>query len=363
VERFVVVAPNWLGDAVMALPAIADVRAGRPGASIAVAARPSVAPLFTLASGIDEIILLQRHPQGGPNPLAGRDVALLLPNSFRSALLVARAGIRERWGYRTDWRAPLLTRSVARAPAGTHQIDSYRRLVNALGFPNGSAVPVLESRPDGRAAGAETLKNAGWDGRTPLVAIAPGAAFGSSKRWPPQAFADLAASLAGDGVCVAMVGANADRPAAAEVARALRGRASIIDLVGRTDIPGLAGVLVNCRALVANDSGALHLAAALGVNVAAVFGPTDERTNAPRAASSEQRVASSEQRVASSEQQAASRKQQVASSKQQVASSKQQVFSHPVWCRPCWLRECPLDHMCMKGIPAADVVAATRRML
>jgi lipopolysaccharide heptosyltransferase II len=102
---------------------------------------------------------------------------------------------------------------------------------------------------------------------------------------------------------------------------------TVFDLVGKTDLPTLAAVLVNCRALVANDSGALHLAAALGVNVTAVFGPTDERVTAPRAAS-------------------------------QVA-----VLTHPVWCRPCMLGECPLDHGCMRGLGVPRVLDATRRML
>jgi len=178
------------------------------------------------------------------------------------------------------------------------------------------------------------------------VAIAPGAAYGSAKRWPPSAFADLTAGLAEDGVIVVMVGAEADRGTASEVLHALARRSPVLDLVGRTDLSTLAGVLLNCRALVANDSGALHLAAALGVSVSVPFGATDERTNAPRP-----RVPSREPRVASSEPQDASRESQAA------------VFTHPVWCRPCWLRECPLDHMCMRGIAAADVLAATRRML
>jgi heptosyltransferase II len=343
VERFVVVAPNWLGDAVMALPAIADVRRGRPEATLVVAARATVAPFFSLVREVDEVVVV---PRRGAFPLGGSDVALLLPNSFHAALMTTRAGVRERWGYRTDWRALLLTRAVDRLPAGTHQIDSYRHLVNALGFANGSPVPMLEPKPEFRAAGAEALHGAGWDGRTPLVALAPGAAFGSAKRWPPSAFADLAAGLSEDGVGVALVGAEGDRGTAAEVLRALAGRAPVLDFVGRNDIPGLAGVLLNCRALVGNDSGALHLAAALGVSVSAVFGPTDERTNAPRsrAVNAELRAPSPEPRVPSPDGIAA-------------------VFTHPVWCRPCWLRECPLDHTCMRGIAAADVLAATRRML
>src|SRR5262245_52709960 len=282
----------------MALPAIADVRNGRPGASLVVAARASIAPLFSLAREVDEVVVL---PRRGSYPLGGSDVALLLPNSFHSAFMTARAGVSERWGYRTDWRVMLLTRGVGRAPSGTHQIDSYQHLVKALGFANGSPQPVLEPPPECRAAGAEALQRAGWNERTPLVALAPGAAFGSAKRWPPSAFADLAAGLAEDGVGVVLVGAEPDRGTASEVLRALAGRAPVIDLVGRSDIPTLAGVLLNCRALVGNDSGAAHLAAALGVNVSIVFGPTDDRTNAPRP-----RVASPELRAA--------------------------ILTHPVWC-------------------------------
>ena len=285
-----IVAPNWLGDAVMALPAIAGVRLGQPDASIAVAARPSVAPLFTLVPGVDEVVALT---DTGPSPLAGRDAVLRLPNSFRSALMVRRAGVPERWGYSTDWRGLLLTRGVPRPPSGLHQIDYYQHLVRALGFPTGPDAPRLDVPPALRETGAELLRHAGWDGRTPIVALAPGAAYGSAKRWPPSAFADLAAGLADEGVACIIVGAAADRGTADEVSRAVAGRARLIDLTGQTDVPTLAGVLACCRALVANDSGALHLAAALGVNVTAVFGPTDERLTAPRATSHELEPAAS----------------------------------------------------------------------
>src|SRR5262249_32853387 len=114
----------------MALPAIADVRNGRPGASLVVAARASVAPLFSLVRDVDEVVVL---PRRGPYPLGGSDVALLLPNSFHSAFMTARAGVRERWGYRTDWRSMLLTRAGGRAPAGTRQVDSDPPLVRAGG--------------------------------------------------------------------------------------------------------------------------------------------------------------------------------------------------------------------------------------
>ncbi len=333
-----VVAPNWLGDAVMALPAIADVRRGQPGTSMVVAARPSVAPLFTLVGDVDEVVTLQKDR---PSALDGCDAAVLLPNSFHSALIVKRAGVPERWGYRTDWRAWLLTRAVPRAPAGLHQIAYYQQLVSSLGFPNGPSVPRLAVPSGQRAAGAGILERAGWDGRTPLVALAPGGAYGSAKRWPPAAFADLAAALAGDGMRTVVLGSSADAKTGAEVVRALAGRATVVDLVGKTDLPALASVLVNCRALVANDSGAAHLAAALGVNVTAVFGPTNERLTAPVAAISEPQAPGPEPR----------------------APSHVTVLTHPVWCRPCMLRECPIDHRCMRGVDVPRVLDATRRML
>jgi heptosyltransferase-2 len=211
-----------------------------------------------------------------------------------------------------------------------HQTDYYQQLVRVLGFSNGLSAPHIGVSDDLREACRRSLLNGGWDGRSALIAIAPGAAYGSAKRWPPGAFAELVAGLAEDGVTAVMLGTSADRATTREVVRELGGRATLIDLVERTDIPGLAGVLVHCRSLVANDSGALHLAAAVGINVAGVFGPTDDRLTSPRATNREARAT---------------------------------ILSHQTWCRPCGLRRCPLDHACMRGIRAGDVLAATRQML
>src|SRR5437016_4137607 len=125
-KRLVILAPNWLGDAVMAQPAVADVRRALPQATIAVAARPAIAALFGMIPDVDETLPLEQLSR------SGFEAALLLPNSFRAALVVFRAGIRERWGYRGHWRTPLLTRRVRRIK-GLHQVESYQRLVHALG--------------------------------------------------------------------------------------------------------------------------------------------------------------------------------------------------------------------------------------
>jgi heptosyltransferase-2 len=326
-RRLVVVVPNWLGDAVMCLPAIADLRRASAGAVIDVAARPSIAPLFGLVDGVTDVIVVKDSATAA-RELRDRcyDAALLLPNSFNSAMLARRAGIRERWGYRADFRGPLLTRPIARLE-GVHQAEYYQHLVRALGFPSGSREPRLDVPEALRQRGQDLLSAEGWDGRSPLVAIAPGAAYGGAKRWPAESFAAVASGLGADGVRTVLIGASADAPAAAEVCSAIDSGNRPIDLVGRTDLPTLASVLVRCRALVTNDSGAMHFAAALGVNVTAMFGPTDERATRP------------------------------------LGRGRHVVLTHDVWCRPCMLRECPLAHRCMRGISVSVVIEAARSSL
>jgi heptosyltransferase-2 len=342
-KRLVILSPNWLGDAVMALPAIADVRRAAPDAQIAVAARPAIAPLFRLVPDVNDTIVLSKpaaiHDVGRWRALGAElaggefDTALLFPNSMHAALVVSRAGIPERWGYRTGWRGSLLTRAIQRT-SGLHQVESYQQLVHALGFPNGPVEPRVHVLQDARDAAARLLMEDGWDGHTPLVALAPGAAYGGAKRWPPASFAELAAALAADGVRSVMVGSAADAATAEEVARSFEGRvqartgaperSALRNIVGRTDLPSLAGIMTHCRALVTNDSGAMHLGAAAGVSVTAVFGPTDETATRP-------------------------------------LGDAHAVLTHPVWCRPCMLRECPIDHRCMRGVGVAAVLASARR--
>ena len=323
VSRVVVFAPNWLGDAVMALPAIADVGRALPAGALTIAARPTIAPLFSLLPAMGDVVLLTKK---GPETRSPMSTAILLPNSFQSALAAWRAGIAERWGYRTDWRRALLTRAIE-APTGLHQVEYYRHLVRALGFANGPGQAHIPLSDELRESGAEQLRGVGWDGLEPLLAIAPGAAYGGSKRWPPEYFAALVRSLSEDGVRAVMVGSRADLPVGREIEAAVAASngVSLLNLMG-TDLPTLAAVLVNCRALVSNDSGAMHLAVALGVRVTAVYGPTDERVTRP-------------------------------------LGDAHAVLTNPVWCRPCWLRECPIDHRCMRGIGVDRVAGAVRPML
>jgi heptosyltransferase-2 len=338
-QRLVILAPNWLGDAVMALPAIADVRRGLATAHITVAARAAVAPLFQLVPDVNDTIVLGRGASlarvgswadmGVEMRGRGFEAALLFPNSIHAALLAHRATIPERWGYGGGLRARWLTRAVPRIRGG-HQADYYRHLVAALGFSNGNREPRISVPAAAHTAAEHLLRDAGWNGSTPLVALAPGAAYGGAKRWPPDRFGELAARLATDGVACVMIGSAADSAAAREVADAFGAHAGsaapVHDLTARTDLPALAGVLQRCRALVTNDSGAMHLAAAAGVPVTAVFGPTNEKATHP-------------------------------------IGADHAVVVHPVWCRPCMLRECPIDHRCMLGVEVGAVADHARRLI
>lgn len=311
----------------MALPAIADVVASVPAGSIDVAARASVAPLFSMTPGVGRTLVLTDAAASVRLLRAGRyDTALLLTNSFNTARLAWKAGIAARWGYRGDFRSVLLTRGIAR-PDRVHQSDYYRHLVRALGIDSAPAAPQPHLTDDQKNVGRRLLEGEGWDGIAPLVTMAPGAAFGGAKRWPARSFAGLADALADAGVRVVIIGSAGDAGAAAEVLAARRPDVRAINLVGRTDLPTLGSVLVHGRALVTNDSGAMHFAAALGVSVTALFGPTREEETHP------------------------------------VGPGQSVVVTQPVWCRPCMLRECPLTKRCMTGITVDRVLAATRPFL
>lgn len=335
IERVVVVAPNWLGDAVMALPAMADVRRHFDGAELAVAARPAVAPVFTMVRGVDRTVTLPggggwRAVRGWRQDAAALasgnfDLAILLPNSFASAWVASKSGVRERWGFTADWRGRLLTRAVPKPKAPLHQRDYYQALTTALGMAAGP--PYATVHPDHERA-REVLREIGHDPDEPFVVFAPGAAYGRAKQWLPERFAELAGLLINErGWSVVMVGSKADRSTCEDIASLLPRSGTrlnrLIDLSGKTDLPVLAAVLAVSRAVVSNDSGAMHLASAVGARVIAIFGATNEARTSPPLSGPD--------------------------------APAPVILTHPVFCRPCMLRECPIDHRCMRGITARAV--------
>ena len=323
----VVLAPNWLGDAVMALPAVADLRRHFSDNRLIVAARPSVSSLFTLAAGVDSIVSADVSSIRG----AGASVAVLLPNSFASAWLVKRSGVPERWGYAADLRGLMLTKAIRRPAKPMHQSEYYQHLCRELGVEIGPREIALAIPPEALHDARTLLTGHGWQGQTALVVLAPGAAYGKAKQWIPTHVVRLVTELVRERrMTCALVGSRGD----AATIRAVRSAAPadcqprILDLAGSTTLPVLAAVMSLARACVSNDSGAMHLAAAAGVPTVAIFGPTNERATAPLA-------------------------------RHDVSI---EVLTHPVWCRPCMLRECPIDHRCMTGIEPAHVIAAIDRI-
>ena len=251
-----------------------------------------------MVDGVDEVITL---PGGGGlarADAAGRamsqalsagsfDTAILFPNSFATARIASKAGIAERWGYATDWRGALLTRAIAEAAmANCISAPTTRRSRRRWGSRRGRRMRACGRMRD-RAR--QLLRDIGLDLDEPFVVFAPGAAYGRAKQWLPERFAELADQIINQrGWSVVMVGSKADRSACEEIARRLPKTGTrinrLIDFCGKSDLATLAGVLSQARAVVSNDSGAMHLAGAVGTKVVAVFGPTNEARTSPLSA-------------------------------------------------------------------------------
>jgi heptosyltransferase II len=337
-RRLVVRPPNWLGDAVMALPAIAAVRRHFSASHLTIAAVPAVAALFREETDAapDRVLDLpvQTRPAVALLEGEGFDAGILFPNSFRSAWQLWRAGIPARWGISRSARGILLTRRSARRrrPHGRHQADYYRDLVAGFDIPvDPYLLPRLSARIPSSQRAAALLGQQGIVPGTRLVGLAPGAAYGQAKQWPPERVAELASRLIRDHavICV-LVGASHDRPAARAIESWIHEHApdtsgGLVNFTGRTSLGALIGLIERMDVFVSNDSGAMHVAAALGRPVVAVFGPTDERATRPL--------------------------------------GDHVVLTAPVFCRPCMLRDCPIDHRCMKRIAVDDVFEAVSERL
>lgn len=326
--RLVVRMPNWLGDAVMALPALAAVRGAFPDSWLALAALPSIAPILEEDTGArpQQVLGVEKSNEAAKLREGHFDAALLLTNSFRTAWTARRSGIAARWGYSASGRGPLLTRRIARPRRPLHQFEYYLELVRGLGIDAPAVPPRIAVTLATRHRARRLFEQAGLGEGEVLVGFAPGAAYGHAKRWPPDRVAQVVTRLVREqnARCV-LVGTAGDREAGREIESSLPPDVRAVNLIGRTDLRLLAGVLEACRAFVSNDSGAMHLAAAVGVPVTAIFGPTNERATAP--------------------------------------VGDHDVILHQVFCRPCMLRECPIDHRCMKRIGADEVYTAVARRL
>lgn len=335
INNILIRAVNWLGDAVMTLPAVGAVRESFPGAHITMLTNPLVAQLFTPHEWVDEVMVYDREGRHGgltgrlalAAELRGRgfDLAILLQNAFDAALLAWLARIPRRMGNNSDGRGLLLThRFPGTGKSESHHVDNYLRMLAHFGITGSSKRLYLCTTPAEDAAMAELLAAAGIRPGDFLLGINPGATYGSAKRWYPERFAAAARELAAAwGARLVITGGPAETGMAGEIAAGLGG--DCLNLAGRTSVRQLMALIKRCNFFITNDSGPMHIAAAFGVPLVAVFGSTDHRTTSPY-------------------------------------SDTAVVVRKETDCAPCLKRECPTDHRCMTGVRVEDVVAAALRL-
>ncbi len=317
-NRILIRGTNWLGDAVMTLPAIRAVRDRFPSAHISVLARPWVADLYARESAIDDVVKEGASWRArARTALAVRsrdfDAAILFTNSFATALAARIAGIPRRIGYDRDGRGMLLTDAIAAPAAVEHETIYYLELLRRAGLIEATADPrpvLLDGVERARAEGERLLGMLAIP--TPVIGVSPGAQNSRAKQWPPANFAEAAEAIArARRWTVVLFGSAGERPLCAGIASELRRRGvPVMSVAGETTLEGFVNLAAACRLFLTNDSGAMHVASALGVPTVAVFGPTDWRATAP-------------------------------------AGPRACIIREHVECAPCMLRDCPTDHRCM----------------
>lgn len=289
---------NWVGDAVMTLPALEALKRAAPQANISVLAKPWAAPVYAASPAADHVLLYDQEGQhhGGAGRLVlGRQLhqkhyqwAVLFQNAFEAALLARLAGARVRLGYATDGRRLLLSHPVPRDQAALkgHETSYYLNLLHAAGIladpPPPGGVPPRLVLPAESAAWAEGfLGEHGLAGKR-LLGLAPGAAFGPAKRWPTERFAAVGRMFLERGeVDAALIfGSGGEAAVAAEAATGLESH-PVLNLAGQTTLAAAMALLARLDLFITNDSGLMHAAAALGTPTVAVFGSTNPHATRP----------------------------------------------------------------------------------
>jgi heptosyltransferase-2 len=334
-KKILIRSPNWVGDAVMSLPAVSSVCAEFPEAEIVILAKPWVGDLFQEHPRIRKVILY-RSP-GVHEGVWGRwrlsrelkperfDLAIHLPNSMESALISFLAGIPLRVGYDTDGRGIFLTHRI---PVNgkvkrEHQVEYYLHLIRSLGIQTLERIPSLRISP-GRKQEAEDILKSVSGGNRPFVGISPGAQYGSAKEWFAERFGELALRISREiGARLLILGSAGDRVSASRIEE-IAGSA-VIDFAGKTTLAQALALISRCRVFVTNDSGLMHAASALAVPLVAIFGSTDPRRTGPLGRHS-------------------------------------RVVYRPLSCAPCLKTQCPRNRECMEAITVEQVFGEVKAL-
>jgi heptosyltransferase-2 len=323
-ERVLVIAPSWVGDAILSEPLIANLRTATAGAAnIDVVAPPWCGPVYARMQGVDRILdapaahgqfaLRQRRRLGVTLRERRYARAFVLPNTWKSALVPWFAGIPVRIGYRGEARYGLLTEARRLdAHAMPQLVTRYAALAKPAGAPPGAPpAPVLIPDVANLAAAMHAL---GLDRAKPVAILCPGAEYGPAKRWPAEHFADLARRLAADGHAIWILGSPNDAPVAATLVAALSSTLPVRDLTGRTDLGTAIDLMSVASIVVSNDSGLMHAAAAVRAPLVALFGSSSPVYTPP-------------------------------------LSGTARIARIDIACSPCFERECPLGHFrCMRDL-------------
>jgi heptosyltransferase-2 len=280
-ENVLICGTNWLGDSVMSMPAVHAFKKESRDCRITLLVKSKLVPLWSMFGGIDDVIELQGGSAAtfaAAGTVRGRhfDKAYVLPNSFRSALIPFIAGIPVRVGAAGHMRSWMLTEvSPGReTPGKEHQLWEYFRILKLGEDRNTPGIPPLLVPAAETAKARERLVA----GKT-WIGMLPGAARGSSKRWPASCFVEVGKAMAKSGYGIVIMGSAHEAALCAGVAGGIEG--NVVNLAGQTSLTGLAAFLGSCRVVVTNDSGGMHLAAAVGTPLVAIFGITDPSKTGP----------------------------------------------------------------------------------
>lgn len=344
IQKIVARSTNWVGDAVMTIPALRQLRQLFPNAHITLATRSGVKDLFVDADFVDDLLV---HEGKGLRSVVQQvrewrkrdfDLAVLFPNSLETALVASLARVPLRVGYATEGRQALLSHplSLPEWRSSKHEVFYYLKVIAELEWLVNQDQSFLETQPDAslevseartvaarellRGHGIETLEATG-----PVVALCPGSINSRAKRWPAERYAALADKLIEElNAKVLLVGSPGEADVANAVTEQMNQRA--VDLTGKTSLAELVAILSVVNLLVTNDTGPAHIAAALGRPTLVIFGPTNPLTTRP-------------------------------------FSPYGEIVREPPDCAPCMLRDCPIDHRCMTAITPDDVLARARERL